>query len=176
LRPTVQNITELKNSELQKTFENLVKTHERLIYKICRLYGNSEDDRQDLYQDIVIQLWKAYPKFRGEAKLSTWLYRIGLNVAITQFRKQKKQIYATDIDALNMDFPEDASHIAETAQFKTMYAAIEKLNDIEKAIVMLYLDDKSYDEMEDILGISNGNLRVKMNRIKEKLRQLTKNK
>lgn len=75
-----------------------------------------------------------------------------------------------------MDFPEDASHITETEQFKTMYAAIEKLNDIEKAIVMLYLDDKSYDEMEDILGISNGNLRVKMNRIKEKLRQLTKNK
>lgn len=176
MRPTVQNITELKNSELQKTFENLVKTNERLIYKICRLYGNSEDDRQDLYQDIVIQLWKAYPKFRGEAKLSTWLYRIGLNVAITQFRKQKKQIYATDIYTLNMDFPEDASHITETEQFKTMYAAIEKLNDIEKAIVMLYLDDKSYDEMEDILGISNGNLRVKMNRIKEKLRQLTKNK
>jgi RNA polymerase sigma-70 factor (ECF subfamily) len=166
----------LKNSELQKTFENLVKTHERLIYKICRLYGNSEDDRQDLYQDIVIQLWKSYPKFRGEAKLSTWLYRIGLNVAITQIRKQKRQIYATDIETLNMEFPEDASYLEETEKFRTMYAAIDKLNEIEKAIVMLYLDDKSYDEMEDILGISNGNLRVKMNRIKEKLRQLTKNK
>ena len=176
MRPTVRNITELKNSELQKTFENVVKTHERLIYKICRLYGNSEDDRQDLYQDIVIQLWKSYPKFRGEAKLSTWLYRIGLNVAITQIRKQKRQIYATDIETLNMEFPEDASHLEETEKFRTMYAAIDKLNDVEKAIVMLYLDDKSYDEMEDILGISNGNLRVKMNRIKEKLRQLTKNK
>lgn len=75
-----------------------------------------------------------------------------------------------------MEFSEDASHLEEAEKFKTMYAAIEKLNNIEKAIVMLYLDDKSYDEMEEILGINNGNLRVKMNRIKEKLRQITKHK
>lgn len=147
-----------------------------MVYKICRLYGNTEDDRQDLFQDIIIQLWNAYPKFRGEAKFSTWLYRIGLNVAITQYRKHKNRIYAADIEALNIELPEELYSLQEEERFQMMYAAIEQLNDIEKAIVMLYLEDKSYEEMEEILGISNGTLRVKMNRIKEKLRQITKNK
>jgi len=147
-----------------------------MVYKICRLYGNTDEDRQDLFQEIVIQLWNAYPKFRGEAKFSTWLYRIGLNVAITQYRKHKKRIYATDIETLNLELPEDVYSIQEEERFQVLYAAIEKLNDIEKAIVMLYLEDKSYDDMEEILGISNGTLRVKMNRIKEKLRQITKTK
>jgi len=140
------------------------------------LYGNTDEDRQDLFQEIVIQLWNAYPKFRGEAKFSTWLYRIGLNVAITQYRKHKNRIYATDIETLNLELPEDVYSIQEEERFQVMYAAIEKLNDIEKAIVMLYLEDKSYDDMEEILGISSGTLRVKMNRIKEKLRQITKTK
>lgn len=145
-----------------------------MVYKICRLYGNSDEDRQDLFQEIIIQLWKAYPKYRGDAQFGTWLYRIGLNVAITQYRKQKNKIYATDIETLNIELPDATINTEEEENFQKMYAAIEKLNDIEKAIVMLYLEDKSYDEMEDILGISNGTLRVKMNRIKEKLRQITK--
>ncbi len=145
-----------------------------MVYKICRLYGNSDEDRQDLFQEIIIQLWKAYPKYRGDAQFGTWLYRIGLNVAITQYRKQKNKIYATDIETLNIELPEANINTEVEENFQKMYAAIEKLNDIEKAIVMLYLEDKSYDEMEDILGISNGTLRVKMNRIKEKLRQITK--
>lgn len=164
----------MENSNQHQTFEHLLKAHELLVWKICRLYGKTEDDRQDLFQDIVIQLWKAYPKFRGDAKFSTWLYRIGLNVAITQFRKFKSRIYATDIESLNIAIADDTYSMVKEEQSQELYAAIEKLNDIEKAIVMLYLDDKTYDEMEEILGISNGNLRVKMNRIKEKLRQITK--
>jgi RNA polymerase sigma-70 factor (ECF subfamily) len=169
------NIKTLENTNLHQTFEQLLKAHELLVYKICRLYGDTEDDRKDLFQDIVIQLWKAYPNFRAEAKFSTWLYRIGLNVAITQLRKQKNKIYATDIDSLHIAIADDHYSTEMDEQFKEMYAAIEQLNAIEKAIVMLYLEDKSYEEMEEILGISNGNLRVKMNRIKEKLRQITKN-
>lgn len=164
----------MENSNLHQSFETLLKEHELLVYKICRLYGNTDDDRQDLFQDIVIQLWKAYPKFRGEAKFSTWLYRIGINVAITQFRKHKNKIYATDIESLNISIADDTYSTLKDEQSQELYAAIEKLNDIEKAIIMLYLEDKSYDEMEEIMGISNGNLRVKMNRIKEKLRQITK--
>ena len=140
------------------------------------MYGKTDDDRNDLFQDIIVQLWNAYPKFRGDAKFSTWLYRIGLNVAITQYRKHKNRIYATDIEGLNLELPEEVYSTQQEEKFQTMYTAIEQLNDIEKAIVMLYLEDKSYDEMEEILGISNGTLRVKMNRIKEKLRQITKNK
>jgi len=164
----------LKQHNLYQTFEKLIREHERMVYKICRLYGNSDEDRQDLFQEIIIQLWKAYPKYRGDAQFGTWLYRIGLNVAITQYRKQKNKIYATDIETLNIELPDATINTEEEENFQKMYAAIEKLNDIEKAIVMLYLEDKSYDEMEDILGISNGTLRVKMNRIKEKLRQITK--
>lgn len=147
-----------------------------MVYKICRMYANTEDDRKDLFQEIIIQLWRAYPKFRGEARFSTWLYRIGLNVAITQFRKNKNKILSTDIDASNLELSEEVYSLQEEENFKLMYLAIEQLNDIEKAVVMLYLEDKSYNEMEDILGISNAALRVKMNRIKEKLRQITKSK
>lgn len=164
----------MEKSNLHQSFEILLKEHELLVYKICRLYGNTDDDRQDLFQDIVIQLWRAYPKFRGEAKFSTWLYRIGLNVAITQFRKHKNKIYAADIESLNISIADDPYSTVKDEQSQELYAAIEKLNDIEKAIIMLYLEDKSYEEMEEIMGISNGNLRVKMNRIKEKLRQITK--
>lgn len=146
-----------------------------MVYKICRLYGNTDEDRQDLFQEIVIQLWNAYPKFRNEAKFSTWLYRIGLNVAISQYRRNKNRIYAAEIEALNIELPEDVYSLQGEERFQMMYAAIEQLNDIEKAIVMLYLEDKSYEEMEEILGISNGTLRVKMTRIKEKLRQITRN-
>lgn len=162
------------NNQIQLAFGKLLKEHELLVFKICRLYAGTEDDRQDLFQDIVIQLWRAYPKFRGESKFSTWLYRIGLNVAITQFRKQKNKLSVTDLDPLNLTIAEDTYHTLKDEQTVELYNAIEKLNDIEKAIIMLYLEDKSYEEMEEIMGISNGNLRVKMNRIKEKLRQITK--
>ena len=145
-----------------------------MIYKICRLYGNTEEDRQDLFQEIIIQLWKAYPKFRGDSQFGTWLYRIGLNVAITQYRKHKNKLYASDIDSLKIELPEDSLISGEEEKLQAMYNAISRLNDIEKAMVMLYLEDKSYDEMEEILGISSGTLRVKMNRTKEKLRQITK--
>ncbi|WP_306350235.1 RNA polymerase sigma factor [Flavobacterium sp. '19STA2R22 D10 B1'] len=165
----------MKNNELQQTFEQELKTNELLVFKICRLYGKTEDDRKDLFQEIVIQLWRAYPTFRREAKFSTWLYRIGLNVAITQYRKDKNRIYTSDIEDFKIVTPVDDFNMEKEQQFKQMYSAIEQLNDIEKAIVMLFLEDKSYDDMEEILGINNGTLRVKMNRIKEKLRQITKN-
>jgi len=164
----------LENYNLQETFAKQLKTHELMVYKICRLYGKSEDDQKDLFQEIVIQLWKAFPKFRGESKFSTWLYRIGINVAITQYRKHRNRIYETDIESLKFELPADELSLEQEEQLQQMYSAISQLNDIEKAIVMLYLEDKSYDEMEEIMGISNGNLRVRMNRIKEKLRQITK--
>lgn len=165
----------MKISAIEKQFEELIKEHEQLIYKVCRMFGKSEEDRQDLFQDVVIQLWKGYPKFRGESKFSTWLYRIALNTAIAQYRKMKRAPPVTDLEKLPFDIPNDSSNLHQEEQYQEMYEAIKQLNDIEKAIVMLYLDDKTYDEMEDIIGISNGNLRVKMNRIKEKLRTITKN-
>ncbi|MDQ6608533.1 MAG: RNA polymerase sigma factor [Bacteroidota bacterium] len=154
-------------------FERDIKEHKLLIYKVCRIYAYCTADREDLYQEIVLQLWNSYQKFRGEAKFSTWLYRVAINTAITGIRRQKKFIRSYEPSQLPVLADEKDEN--EQEQLNELYTAIEQLNQIEKAIVMLYLEDRSYEEMEEILGISNGTLRVKMNRIKEKLRQLTKN-
>jgi RNA polymerase sigma-70 factor, ECF subfamily len=163
----------LQNTIQQPEFVQLVNEHQALIHKVCNLYGHSMPDREDLFQEIVIQLWKAYPKFRGESKFSTWLYRIALNTAISGLRKQKNHITTFEPERLPVDIQEETYNLQREEQLQQMYAAIRQLSELERALVMLYLEDKSYDEMEDILGINQNNLRVKMNRIKEKLRKLT---
>ena len=165
----------MQKQEAEKEFERLVQEHELLLRKICRIYAYTNADRQDLFQEIVIHLWKAYPNFKGNSKLSTWLYRVAINTAISGLRKKKDFIQ----NYKPADIPEPANEHCgeydEEEKLKQLYRAIEQLNAVEKAIVMLYMEDHSYEEMEEIIGLSQGNLRVKMNRIKEKLRQLTKN-
>ena len=158
----------------QPDFVQLIRDNNGLILKVCNLYAATVQDRQDLYQEIVIQLWRAIPKFRSESKLTTWMYRVALNTAISDYRKQKRTIVTTGMDLLTKEIEDSLEQADKEEKLKSLYAAINHLSEIEKAIVMLYLEDKPYDEMEDILGINQNNLRVKMNRIKEKLRQLTK--
>ncbi|MCR8559024.1 sigma-70 family RNA polymerase sigma factor [Mucilaginibacter sp. BJC16-A38] len=161
---------------MHTTFISLVKEHERIIFKVCYLYADNDADRQDLYQEIVIQVWKGYQKFRGDSKFSTWLYQVAINTAMTGFRKEKRSPLTRGPDGKVPDVADVNFGEQETEQLEQLYSAINQLNDIEKALVMLYLDGKSYEEMENIMGITNGALRVKMTRIKEKLRQLTKSK
>jgi RNA polymerase sigma factor (sigma-70 family) len=163
----------LQKQEGEKQFEAHIKINELLIYKVCRMYAYTTADREDLFQEIVIQLWKAYPKFRSESKFSTWLYRVALNTAITRLRKKKNFIESREPAELPEGITEENQKRDE--QLGQLYKAIEQLNQVEKAIVMLYMEERTYEEMEEILGINQGNLRVKMNRIKDKLRQLTKN-
>lgn len=139
---------------------------------MCRIYASTQADRDDLYQEIVLQLWHSYPRFKAEAKFSTWLYRVAINTALSGLRRKKDLIQSYEPAQLPSHY-QDLPY--EEEQLKELYRAIEQLNEIDKAIVMLYLEDKDYNEMEEIMGISSGTLRVKMNRIKEKLRQLTKN-
>jgi RNA polymerase sigma-70 factor (ECF subfamily) len=162
----------LQQGEVEKEFEKQIKDYELLIHKVCHIYAYTDVDREDLFQEIVINLWKAYGRFKGEAKFSTWLYRVAINTAITGLRSKKDFITSYQPSSLPEHVAENNS--SEEERLQQMHTAIAKLNQIEKAIVMLYLEERSYDEMEDILGINQGNLRVKMNRIKEKLRQLTK--
>jgi RNA polymerase sigma-70 factor, ECF subfamily len=144
-----------------------------MLYKICNLYAFTMHDRQDLFQEIIIQLWKSFPSFRHEAKFSTWLYRIALNTALAGLRKKKNVV--SNVEPENLPVLQDFQYNNETEErIRQLHDAIKLLSELEKAIVMLYLEDRSYDEMEDILGINQNNLRVKMNRIKEKLRKLTK--
>lgn len=142
--------------------------------KVCRVYARDVHERQDLFQEIVIQLWKAYPNFKGQSKVSTWMYKVAIYTAITGLRKQKSFIRYSDPQEL----PQTDIHVpyddTKEKQLEELYRAITQLNEIEKAIVMLYLEGKSYEEMEEIMGISSGNLRVKVNRIKDKLKQIIK--
>jgi len=145
-----------------------------LLHKVCRMYAGTDADRQDLFQDMIVQLWQAYPTFKGHSKFSTWLYRVAINTAITRERKKKDFVTYHEPSSFPVDLSESTSTQEEEERLQFLYKAIEQLNKVEKAIVMLYMEDRSYEEMEEVLGISGGTLRVKMSRIKEKLRQLTK--
>lgn len=160
------------NKELEHSFVKLLEEHQNIVHKVCRLYTNNQDAHNDLFQEITIQLWRAYPKFRGDSKFSTWMYRVGLNTAITLYRKRKRSIKTEGFDALEFKIKAEAYDDTEEQQLKLMYKAIHKLNDIEKALIFLYLEDKDYAEISETLGISEVNARVKMNRTKKKLRTL----
>ncbi|MHC5202334.1 RNA polymerase sigma factor [Myroides sp. LJL119] len=160
------------NKDLEKEFVMQLDKNQNLIHKICRLYTCDDASHKDLFQEISIQLWHAYPKFRGDSKFTTWAYRVGLNTAISLYRKQTRDIQTTSLDFSLHHFEYKEYNSQEEEQLKMMYKAVSMLNDIEKALVFLYLEDKNYQEISDTLGISQINARVKMNRIKSKLKQL----
>lgn len=158
----------------QNQFVELVQAHQGILHKICRVYAAAPEDHQDLYQEILIQLWKSYGSFRGEAKFSTWMYRIALNTAISDLRRQQRKVKVLYPEEAPAGLAAEPLSLEKEEQLQKLYAAIGELGEIDKALVMLYLEDRSYDEMEAILGINQNHLRVKMNRIKEKLRKRTK--
>jgi len=162
------------NSDKEKKFLRLISEHEGLIHKICHVYAADALAKQDLFQEIVIQLWKSFENFRNESKISTWMYRVALNTALTEKRRNKTKVSISFLGSLKDDKAQESIVDAHEETLNLLFSAISKLTEVEKAVVMLYLDDKSYEDMEDVLGINQGTLRVKMNRIKEKLRQITK--
>ncbi len=160
------------NTELEHSFVGLLEENQNIVHKICRLYTNNQDAHNDLFQEITIQLWKAFPNFRGDSKFSTWMYRVGLNTAITLYRKSKRTIHTQEFDNLQHKIKAEPYDDTEEQQLKLMYDAVHQLNDIEKALVFLYLEDKNYAEISETLGISEVNARVKMNRVKTKLKTI----
>jgi len=156
--------------ELEHSFVTQLKENQNIVHKICRLYTNNGDAHNDLFQEITIQLWKAYPKFRGDSKFSTWMYRVALNTAITLYRKSKRSIITQDYESVSFKISAEIYDNEIEEQLKLMYSAVRNLNDIDKALVFLYLEDKNYKEISQTLGITEVNARVKMNRIKDKLR------
>lgn len=160
------------NKELEHKFVTELQDNQNIVHKVCTLYTNDRDSHNDLFQEITIQLWKAYPKFRGDAKFSTWMYRVALNTAITLYRKRKRRIDTADYESIIFKIKADEYDETEEIQLKLMYKAVKQLGDIDKALVFLYLEDKNYTEISDTLGITEVNARVKMNRIKTKLRTI----
>lgn len=160
------------NKDLEHKFVSELENNQNIVHKVCSLYTNNRDSHNDLFQEITIQLWKAYPKFRGDSKFSTWMYRVALNTAITLYRKSKKRVNTQDYESVIFKIKAEEYDETEEQQLKLMYKAIKQLGDIDKALVFLYLEDKDYSEISETLGISEVNARVKMNRIKNKLRNI----
>ena len=160
------------NKQLEHSFVKQLEDNQNIVHKICRLYTNDQDSHNDLFQEITIQLWRAFPKFRGDSKFSTWMYRVALNTAITLYRKSKRRVSTQDFESISFKIKAEEYDDTVEQQLKVMYSAVKKLNDIDKALVFLYLEDKSYKEISETLGITEVNARVKMNRTKEKLRKI----
>ena len=158
--------------ELEHQFVSQLEAHQNIVHKVCSLYTDNREAHNDLFQEIAIQLWKAYPRFRGDSKFSTWMYRVALNTAITLYRKSKNQPATQDFDTVLYRVKAEQYDPTEEQQLNLMYSAIRELGDIDKALVFLYLEDKNYSEIAETLGISEVNARVKMNRIKTKLKTI----
>lgn len=164
----------MKPQEQEAEFVSLLEENQNIVHKICRLYTQSEAEHKDLFQEISIQLWRSFDRFEGKSKFSTWMYRVGLNTAITLYRKNKKRI---DTNALNDEISRielDQYDPVVDEQLNWLYQTIEEFSEIDKALVLLYLEDKRYDEIAQTLGISAVNARVKMNRIKQRLKKMIK--
>jgi len=156
---------------LKERFLELVNQHNAIIHKISKVYGETLEDREDLFQDILLNLWKGYPSFRGESKFSTWLYRIALNTCITGYRKKSKFPKTYSISDRHKVIPDTGNIPDNGEELRLLYRAIDKLDKLEKAIMILYLEEKSYEEIAEIVGITPNNTGVKITRIKEKLRK-----
>lgn len=154
--------------EIEKDFINLLTAHKALIYKVCFMYASTREDLNDLYQEVVVNLWCAYPRFRNDSQISTWMYRIALNTCISDLRKKR----AVDYVPLSMDMggDEDCLH---NESLKEMYGLIRRLDKYERMLVLLWLDENSYDEIASITGSNRNTVAVRLHRIKEKLRKMS---
>ncbi|SBV96213.1 sigma-70 family RNA polymerase sigma factor [uncultured Dysgonomonas sp.] len=148
-------------------FLEMIRQNEGIIYKVTSFYTDMEHPLGDLYQEVVLNLWKAFPSFRGDSKYSTWIYRIALNTCVSFYRRSKKDISYVDI---SMDIPDVVDNNEEIQE---LYKLINRLGKIERALVLLYLDDKSYKEIAEITGLTVTNVATKISRIKDKLRDMS---
>jgi len=153
---------------VKKEFIALIDKHQGILQKICNIYFYRNPYKQDYYQEILIRLWKSYPNFRNDSAFSTWLYRVALNTAIDIIRKQSLRPRLTELSNVEYNIAENESNNESDLKDK-LYWAIHRLSDIEKAIIVLYLEEYSYQEIGEIIGISEGNAGVRISRIKSQL-------
>lgn len=163
----------MDKKQKKQEFVNLIEENQGIIFKVSKMYCDNEECRKDLFQDILLQLWRSFPTYSNQSKFTTWMYRVSLNTAITQFRKTKRNKVETMEDLpINLSVDESQDSLNEKSQLVTK--AISKLNLAEKSIIILYMDDYSYEEIAEISGISVSNVGVKINRTKIKLQKILK--
>jgi RNA polymerase sigma-70 factor (ECF subfamily) len=167
------NRVTIKKLNVEKEeFISVVRDHQSLIYKICHSYCSHPENRKDLQQEVLIQLWNSFSKFDGRVKLSTWIYRIALNTAISYYRKdckQRRDNITLDVSLISLPHIEADSDLDENIAL--LYQFIDTLDELEKALILLYLDENKYKDIADILGISETNVATKISRIKKKLKE-----
>ncbi len=156
---------------LEKEFLKQINAHQIIIHKICFIYCRNKSDKEDLYQEIVLQLWKSYPSFEGRSAFSTWMYRVALNTAISTTRRVW---FFVDTGGLPDITSDNESMMDLSEEINLLYKAISQLDKVEKAIILLWLESKSYEEISDTIGISVKNVSVKLVRIKAKLVRMLK--
>lgn len=160
----------MDKQEQQQFFQEIIEQHKGILFKVARAYCPDEEDRQDLIQEMMIQIWQSIHKYNDQYKISTWLYRISLNVAISFYRKNATRV--SKFSVLNehtAEIPiEDKSE--NESQLKLLEQFISELKEIDKALMILYLEDKSHTEIAEILGMSVSNVGTKIGRIKDKLK------
>lgn len=156
----------------EEKFINLINQHQGLIYKVCLMYEHDKDARNDLFQEIVLQLWKSFSSFRGEAKITTWMYRIALNTAISGYRKQTRNVKTEDLQEMHFNISENYGSDEREEDLQKLQWAIRQLSEIERAMIMMALEEVPYEDIAETIGITQNNVRVRMNRIREKLKKL----
>jgi RNA polymerase sigma-70 factor (ECF subfamily) len=157
--------------KMEQEFLAVIREYSRVVYKVCYLYTTPNATLNDLYQEVILNLWKAFPKFRGECKISTWIYRISLNTCISFLRKEKN---TPEIVTLTQEADRTEEQDETQIMLKQLYRMISRLGEVDKSIILLYLEEKSYDEISDITGLTLTNVATKINRIKDKLRKMNK--
>ncbi len=164
----------MNNLPIHDKFILEIDEHQNIIYKICHLYTNNTLDFKDLYQDIILQLWKSYPNFKGKSKLSTWIYQVSLNTALYKLRQEKSKLHLDSIAQFHYEIPEieDSDTKKNIERIKELFS---ELTNIEKALITLHLDEYSYDEISEIMGITKTNVATKISRIKQKLKKMFNN-
>ena len=161
-----------KNSqaELEQAFIQMIRKNEKIIYKVCSFYVSEQSPIEDLYQETVLNLWKSFPKFRNESSFSTWIYRIALNSCISGIRKDSKHRRQVPL-ALSEEVAFEPDNMEE--EIRELYRLIYQLKNVERAIILLWLEEKSYQEIAEITGLSLSNVATKLKRIKENLKTMS---
>jgi len=157
---------------LSSDFYNIsILPYAGIIIKLCRAYTNSQEDFEDYYQEVCLQIWRSKDNFREESQWSTWVYRISLNVCLTLLKKNKKKGQQFASDAIPVQLTED-SYAFSDENLNELYRAIRQLSEIDRAVILLYLEEKSYKEIADIMGTNTNNIGVRIKRIKERLKKI----
>ena len=160
------------NVQLSEDFVTTLENNKGIIYKIANSYCKDLDDRQDLIQEITIQLWKSFDKYNGIAKFSTWMYRIALNTAISFYRKDnRRKGFHIPLSETVIQTVAETTHNEKEESLGLLEKFIKELNELDRALMILYLEEKSQNEIAEIVGITVSNVSTKIGRIKERLRQ-----